>query len=175
MNLLYIIGPPGVGKSTLVAELVRGRKRRVKTEPFAHTVYEGGLVQLGRERGNGFSGTDVLSMSVSPQAIAMLQSGAWPNIIAEGDRLSHAKFFDAAKEAGYHVDVVLLTAPQFVLTKRRQERGSDQDPNWLAGRDTKARNVAQAYATRMLDATLPVAELAKQLQDHPVFNGASDG
>lgn len=168
MNLLYIIGTQGVGKSALVAELVKGKKRRVVPKPFVHTVYEGGLVQLGRERANGFSGTDALSMSVSPSAIAALESGAWPRVLAEGDRLAHPKFFDAAKSAGYNVDVVLLTAPQFVLTKRRQERGSNQKESWVQGRVTKIERL-DSYVTIRLDATAPVTGLAKELQNHPVF------
>jgi len=169
VNLLYIIGEPGVGKSTLMAELVKGRRRRLMTKPFAHTVYEGGLVQLGRERSTGFSGTDALSMSVSPQAIAALESGAWPRVLGEGDRLAHAKFFDAAKAAGYDLEVILLEAPKFVLTKRRQARGSNQDPTWLQGRATKVQNVAEKYATMAIDATLPVAMIAALLKEHPIF------
>lgn len=169
MNLLYLIGEPGVGKSTLMAELVKGKRRRVMTKPFAHTVYEDGLVQLGRERSNGFSGTDALSMSVSPLAITTLQSGAWPRIVGEGDRLAHAKFFDGVLAAGYALEVVLLEAPSFVLKHRRRERGSNQDASWLAGRATKVRNVADKYTTTTLDATLPVADLADLLRDYPVF------
>src|ERR1700757_2983373 len=105
MNLLYLIGEPGVGKTALMAELVKGRSRRVRTQPFAHTVYEGGLVQLGRERSNGYGGTDSLSMSVSPLAIAALENHIWPKIVGEGDRLAHGKFFDAAKEYGYDLEV----------------------------------------------------------------------
>lgn len=170
-RLLYLIGEPGVGKSAVMAELVKGRRRRLMLKPFAHTVYEDGLVQLGRERANGFSGTDALSMSVSPTAIAALQAHYWPRIVAEGDRLAHGKFFDAAKEAGYHLEVVLLEAPQFILTKRRQARGSNQDATWLQGRATKVANVARDYATMTVDATVPAEEIAAKLRERcPVFD-----
>jgi GTPase SAR1 family protein len=167
MHLLYIIGQPGVGKSTLTEALVRGRRRRVKQEPFTHTLYEGGLVQLGRERSNGFSGTDALSLSAATNAIALLEA-RWPRLIAEGDRLATGKFFDAARKIGYNVDVVLLEAPAFVLTKRRQERGSEQNEAWARGRETKIKNL-DPWVTIRLDATLPVEELTASLRDHPVF------
>jgi hypothetical protein len=167
VNLLYIIGEPGVGKSALAAELVRGRRRRVRQQPFVHTEYEGGLVQLGRER-SGRSGTDALSMSVSPLALRVLEAGIWRQVLGEGDRLAHVGFFEGARKAGYAVEVVLLSAPPEVAAERREKRGSEQDGSWLAGRLTKVRNLAE-HATMTLDATRPVAELAAELADHPAL------
>ncbi len=167
-QLLYIIGQPGVGKSALMAELVKGQRRRVITKPFAHTTYEDGLVQLGRERANGFSGTDALSLSVQPQVIKALKDHVWSRVVGEGDRLANGKFFTAAQEAGYSLEVILLEASQFVLNHRRKERGSNQDPVWLKGRASKVQNL-KTWVTLTLDATLPVTELADQLKGHPVF------
>lgn len=170
MNLLYLIGEPGSGKSTLTAALVQGRRRRVHKEPFAHTLYEGGLVQLGRERGGGFSGTDALSMSVQPKVVAVLEARAWPNVLGEGDRLANGRFFTAAREAGYEVDVALLQVDEELAAARRAERGSNQDPTWLAGRRTKVNNL-QPYVTITLDASRSVAALVDELSGHRVFNG----
>ncbi len=166
-HLLYLLGVPGVGKSTLMARLVQGKRRRVRLDPFAHTVYEDGLVQLGRERAD-FSGTDSLSMSVMPKAIAALEAGAWPRIVAEGDRLASAKYFQAAEDAGYSLVVVLLEAPEEVCAERRAERGSAQDPSWMAGRRTKVARLAE-WVTLWLDAREPVELLAEQLAGQPVF------
>lgn len=167
MNLLYIIGVPGSGKSTLAAELVKGRRRRVEDVPFVHTVYEDGLIQLGRER-LGRSGTDALSMSVQPHVVAALETGMWPRVLGEGDRLTNRKFFEAAREAGYRVDVVLLDAPPDLAAQRREGRGSEQSESWLKGRETKIAGL-RGLATITLNGSLPVEALARQLASHPVL------
>lgn len=165
-QLLYIIGVPGAGKSAVTAELVRGRRRRVRTEPFAHTVYEDGLVQLGRER-EGHSGTDALSMSVQPQAIAALEAQVWARVLGEGDRLANAAFFAAARAAGYHVEVVLIDTPEPVAAERRAARGTNQDPAWLKGRITKVEGLVDEV-TMWLDGTKPVDQIAALLMSTKV-------
>lgn len=165
-HLLYIIGIPGSGKSTLAAELVKGRRRRIEDVPFVHTVYEDGLIQLGRER-LGRSGTDALSMSVQPNVLAALETGAWPRVLGEGDRLTNRKFFEAAREAGYRVDVALLDTPPELAAERRGDRGSEQSESWVKGRETKIdrlRDMAQI----VLDGRMEPHVLARAIAAHPV-------
>lgn len=167
MNLLYLIGVPGSGKSTLAARLVQGRRRRVRDHPFVHTVYDGGLIQLGRER-TAFSGTDVLSFSAQPKVVAALETGMWPKILGEGDRLANASFFGAAARAGYILDVVLVDIPDAVAAERRGTRGSDQNATWLKGRRTKIEGLRR-YVALTLDGTRPVDELAAELTTHEIL------
>lgn len=167
MNLLYIIGIPGSGKSTLAAELVKGRRRRVRDVPFVHTVYEDGLIQLGRER-LGRSGTDALSMSIQPNVLAALEAAKWPRVLGEGDRLTNRKFFEAAREQGYRVDVVLLDTPRDVAAERRSARGSEQSESWLKGRETKIDGLRE-LATIVLNGNTPAPALARSLANHPVL------
>lgn len=165
-HLLYIIGVPGSGKTTLMRQLVLGRRRRVIAKPFAHTMYADGLVQLGRDR-EQFGGTDALSMSVQPQVVAALEAQAWPRVVAEGDRLANPSFFAAARNAGYEVDVALLDAAPELAAERRAERGSDQSDSWLRGRASKVDNLRD-HVTIFLDAGRSSQENAALLVDHPV-------
>lgn len=170
-RLLYIIGLPGSGKTTLTRALVIGRRRRVQTSPFAFTTYEDGLVQLGRDR-LGHGGTDALSMSVQPKIVAALQSGVWHRVLGEGDRLANPSFFEAARAAGYIVDVALLAVPVEVAAERRRERGTDQSETWLRGRQTKLENLAE-HVTITLDGTRPVEHAATVLAAHPVIRSGA--
>lgn len=165
--LVYLIGVPGAGKSAVMAELVRGRRRRVFTQPFAHTTYEDGLVQLGRER-VGRSGTDTLAMNVQPRVLAMLETQTWSRVLGEGDRLANRAFFDGARLRGYTLDVILLDCPPEVAAERRAARGSEQDARWLKSRASKIENL-RPLATAVLDATLPVETLVATLSAHPVI------
>lgn len=180
MNLLYLIGVPGSGKTTLMRELVLGRPRRVIQKPFAHTVYEGGLVQLGRDRGT-HGGTDALSMSVQPLVVAALETALWPRVIAEGDRLANMTFFEAVMAAGYDLTVAMLEVPGEVASARREGRGTNQDERWLRGRESKVTNLwaqlgamqaagrALPLVTVALDGTKSPQALAQELEPHPVI------
>ena len=139
MKLIYLIGEPGVGKTTAMRELTSRLGPAVETtKPFAHRV-GADWMELGRERGT-FSGTDALSMSVQPMAIGFLRQAARDNLVrlvlGEGDRLGTGSFLDAV---GVFADVRLvgLVAPPEVAAARRELRGSRQAETWLKGRINK--------------------------------------
>ena len=137
MRLVYVIGEPGVGKSTLVRRTLEPLTATPERKPFAHVHYyresELVLTQLGAEDPM-FPGTDRLSMGVLPAAIEFVNTSHSPLILAEGDRLATRKFLDAVER---EVLLVRCVAPQSVIEARRAARGSDQSPSWLAGRRTK--------------------------------------
>lgn len=175
MNLLYLIGPPGVGKSTLMAELTRGCERFQFDHPIAcqrlvdpATASVVG-VELGRARPD-FPGTDTLPMGVSPAACDWLRSGRGPQLVlGEGDRLAHMGFLMAAAEGGYQITVGQLCAPPEVLDARCAARGSSQNEAWRRGRATKAARLADValaagYVVARLDALQPTAYMARFLR-----------
>lgn len=150
LALLYLIGEPGVGKSSTMRALTAGLDRMYHSQPLHHEMIappDGRAValELGRTR-PGFPGTDTLALNASPRAIAFVASRPAPLILAEGDRLAHVGFLEAADKAGYRVHVAYLHADAEVVEQRCAGRGSTQNEAWRRGRASKAANLF-AYAS----------------------------
>lgn len=177
-ELFYLIGPPGVGKSTVMAYLCARTTRDPMTRPFAHDLLarlDGGYaVELGTVRPHGYSGTDALAMNVQPQALQWLRETEHTLVLGEGDRLGTQSFLSQAMAEGWHVHLAVFNAPYEILTYRRMARGSNQDPRWMKGRATKVRNVAEwargqqaggaPITVYELDAVKPASTLADALK-----------
>lgn len=168
--LLYLVGPPGVGKSTVMAELTSRCGREQSLQPFAHDVLvrqdrEVG-VELGRRRAS-FSGTDALGMSVQPRAVEWIASRPHRLVLGEGARLGTVGFLTAARTAGYRVLLVHLSAPEDVLERRRALRGSRQSPSWMQGAETRAQRLADRMAldadVHRISGNAPAADLAEHI------------
>lgn len=158
-DIVYLIGEPGVGKSTVLADLATGAIPETRRTPFAHTAWwvneTDYVVELGARR-EAFSGTDALSMSVQPAVVAWLAETDCENVIAEGDRLGNLKFFGAVDALGWRLTVILLAAPAEAARRRAaraQELGRDlQGDTWLRGRATKVANLEAGWPVVRLDA-----------------------
>jgi hypothetical protein len=183
--LIYVVGAPGSGKSTLMAALTAGCTRHPVDQPVPHDVLTAGDRQplgaeLGRRR-TTFSGTDALAMSVSPAAKAWVATHPYGLVLAEGDRLAHMGFLTAAADAGYRVTLVYLQADPDLVDARCAARGSTQDPTWRAGRATKAHRLGASaseagYRVLLLDAAAPTAENEQGLRALlPVINALPEG
>jgi GTPase SAR1 family protein len=133
---VYIIGGSGVGKSTLMGELLQGwvpgeYVRLTQREMFghwlAHTVLGDG-VYLGKLRPE-FPGTDALSLSVNPHAVTwvteQMEAARLSWVFGEGTRLGNIRFLSAL--AGHaRLTVVHLTLDPEIARLRRSERGGKQ-------------------------------------------------
>jgi hypothetical protein len=171
-HLVYLIGAPGVGKSTLAGELT---KRCRRWPPPRHDLLSPAAgddviaAELGGRR-PGFSGTDVLPMNASPAACTWVRSRAvrLPLLLAEGDRLAHAGFLEAAALGGYQVIVVYLITDEAEIERRHAARGARQDAIWRRGRATKsarlARHAHDHHRLIVLDAGPPPADEAAELR-----------
>lgn len=152
----YIIGEPGVGKSTLVGWLTEGLSYEETDSPFAFRRYDCGVTELGRRR-EAFSGTDALAMDVQPKVAAYIEAVQPRLLLAEGDRLANGKFFAFLKEQGYDLTIYALTGAR-AAERQRAQRGSHQDATWLAGRQTKVQNLVfgpHNDVTVVLEAGMP--------------------
>lgn len=152
--MLYIAGPPGVGKSTLARELTAGwDKTVVPTGPVPYVMLKhpvsGRLVglELGTPRPH-FPGTDSLAMDIGPRALTFLRGTCCPFVLGEGSRLATRPFLGGAVQAGVRLLFVSLSAPQEVLEERWRARGSKQNPSWRKGAATRAERMYEwALAT----------------------------
>lgn len=165
---VYLVGEPGAGKSTLMAELRAGwpevsREKR----PLRHVLWEAPSGQLVPELGwadGPFPGTDTLPMDAVVAAEAWIATCDYPLVLGEGDRLACSRFFDAAEAAGQLV-LVYVAVPAALGAERRAERGGGQADSWVAGRRTKVANLLRAYPHHVtVDTEYPSDVLARHLR-----------
>jgi len=134
-QLIYLIGQPGSGKSTVTNELFKDLPFEQHTKPIAHIEYPNSI-QLGAVR-ESFSGTDAYPMNIQPKVVPFIKEADCMSFFAEGDRLANDKFFTACAAASIDLTVFLLFTPNIIAAERRMARGSNQSPTWLKGRITK--------------------------------------
>jgi hypothetical protein len=149
--LVYVIGEPGVGKSTAMRMATEGLQRapipgapvrEVLLHPVTAVVAG---IELGRRRPGGFSGTDALPMNAVVAAEEYLVSGRAADetrlLLGEGARLGNRRFLAAAADAGWAVNLVTVIGPETAI-RRRQARGTHQNPAWVKGAATSAARLA---------------------------------
>jgi hypothetical protein len=146
-TLVYVVGAPGCGKTTLMAELTRNCSRSPADGPVPYDLLSIGrhhvAVEMGKHRGT-FSGTDAMSMSIQPQAEKWIAGRPHPLVLGEGMRLANLKFFNAAADAGYVVKIVSIAIESSLLEAQREARGARQSELWLRGATSRARNLVSA-------------------------------
>lgn len=152
-RVVYVVGPPGVGKSTAVLSAIKGSGLTpLPLETFAPQVKGHRLldesdgvtrgVYLGEMR-EQFPGTDSLGMGASPRAVEFLRRSRIPLVIGEGARLGTGKFL--GEVSGFsEVTLIHLTARMGVLESRRAKRGSEQSDTWARGAATRASKAFKA-------------------------------
>jgi hypothetical protein len=152
MRLVYVVGAPGAGKSTLCARARVGRRAVVVDDPVRHTLVVDqrddslAYAELGVPRAT-FSGTDVLAMNVQPRAVEWLATRPYDVVLGEGDRLGNASFLDAMRGAGVDVVVAWLDTPPGAAALRRANRAAEvgraQNEAWVKGRISKVERLVQ--------------------------------
>jgi energy-coupling factor transporter ATP-binding protein EcfA2 len=173
LKLLYVIGEPGVGKTTLVRAVTQ-LPCEVQTKPYiSWTHYTDKACQLGYDR-KPFGGTDALGMAAQNHVLAWLNTKPYRYILGEGDRLANMKFLKAVEEIGYDVTLAVLTCSPELLERRRAKRNAQldkkQDEKWLKTRTTKVTNLRNMFEGEVweLDSGKPFKELAREFATHPV-------
>lgn len=167
LDLIYVIGAPGVGKTTAVGELVGGTGWTEYRDPIPH-LRRGDVVMPGRAR-VPFGGTDTLAMNVARKAEAWIASRPAPLVIGEGDRLCYTRFFNTAESEGYRLHLIALYLDDAGAEARRLERaralgGKTQNPAWVRGRVAKVANTVAAFGAHVVDAYGTPAEVAAEMR-----------
>lgn len=153
-HMLYIVGAPGVGKSTVTTQLTARWDRIVHPHaPVPHSVLRHPVtgrrdgLELGVPRPD-FPGTDALSMSIGPRALQFVLSrtSLVPFALGEGSRLATQPFIGGLARAGVAVTLVRLAADEDLLTERWKMRGSKQNPIWRKGAGTRATRLADWFS-----------------------------
>jgi hypothetical protein len=165
MNMVYVIGYPGSGKTTAVARAITSPMIAEHVKPFKHIVYADGIVQLGANRA-AFSGTDALPLNVQPAVLKWLPAAPEELIIAEGDRLGNDSFFRAVVNLGFALNIVLIDVTPLKAGYRTWLRGHDFDDRFWSGRITKVNNLKRRWNDRIhsIDGSQCMDDVASELQ-----------
>ncbi len=148
---VYIVGPPGSGKSTLMAEMLRGweigpYKKWTYREMFGHYLEhpdKGRGAYLGHLR-PAYPGTDALSLAVAPQALLWLQALPllgldW--VFGEGYRLSHIGFLSELNACTDLTVIHLQVTPEEAARRRAARGGKLLSEQFCKMATSKANNV----------------------------------
>jgi thymidylate kinase len=150
MKLIYLIGLPGCGKSTVMKEFM---KRIAPSSDWVverpaellDSHYFNGIRILGKyEEGETFSGTDRLSMAVAPKAIEYFKTAQDKLVVGEGDRLNNSGFFNTFDDKV----IIHLTVSDEERLRRYKERGSDQSDKFIQTVRTKVKNIVEEFGDK---------------------------
>lgn len=176
-RLIYLIGQPGSGKSTLMANLIADYDQVPAVSegaglPHVQLINRITGAVIGAEVGihrDLFSGTDALASSIIDKAAPWIASTPYPLVLAEGARLANRRFLLEALDGDYHVTLALLDHENAEVWrhKRAKKIGREQHPSWVKGRLTASRNLADEFTNMSVPGASPFSDQITVLRGHP--------
>jgi len=178
-KVLWIVGEPGVGKTTVARKLLElyGEKSWEKSLP-KWTGFGSEVATAGWWRGETFDGSDTLPISQIKYSMQY-----WADelkhiklAVLDGDKLANKGAVRVAVEQNAQLFAVNIIGEQ-QAAERRLARGSKQDETWIKGRRTKSSNFYRflpEYGWQCLKyqfhADTPADQMAKSIK-HIVDSG----
>lgn len=155
-RVLFVLGPPGVGKTTLVRGLMDFDTllaKDVTLTPKLKWTVTPNVLAAGHYTGDTFDGADTVGYNMANATLDYWHENFFdkPLTILDGDRFSHAKVVEKLRAWGREPEGLLLEADGRWLAQRRAARGSKQNEIWVRGRTTKARNFARFINAHTID------------------------
>ena len=165
IETVYILGAPATGKTTLVKHITQSWVHMMDGKtPLAYRVFkdlrnkekEYNIV-LGKDA-PVYGGTDTLNYTAINSCDDLYKrflKKSVKYVLAEGDRLATASFFELAKKYG-NLHVIYLDLDEEIRIKRNQNRASlnklsPQNITWQKGRLTKHKNLADKYNAQVIN------------------------
>lgn len=151
MKVIYLLGIPGTGKTTVMREFMDRFNREWQPDRPIElldtmvnvTDDDIPVTILGKyHEGEVFAGTDRLSMAVAPKAIEWISSTPMGVIVGEGDRLTNKAFFEAC---GDDLTIIHLTVSDAERKRRYEKRGSNQPESFIKTCRTKCKNIVDHF------------------------------